>query len=161
MVAVCLRRVGEPALADYAARVRSCAIALARGEQVVEGLVLLDVVDPPGPRLTLEIVRSSVGPVPRLQDLAPAGFGLADCTESLLAAVAAPLSGDERIALVLTLEGTLGWYQHSDASFQPAQQAVAYALRHAAARLREGGQPVPDSLAAAIDAHRVIPLAGG
>jgi hypothetical protein len=64
-----------------------------------------------------------------------------------------PADGKERTAVALTLVGILGWDRH-DVGLQPAQQAVAYALRYAAVRLEEAGRPAPQALLQAIGAHR-------
>jgi hypothetical protein len=71
-------------------------------------------------------------------------------------------AGDMRLSVALALEGLLGWYREADPHLQPPQQALAYAVRYAAARLREAGRAVPPGLGSAVAAHRKIsPMAGG
>jgi len=53
-------------------------------------------------------------------------------------------------------------YRVADPNLQPPQQAIAYALRHSAARLSEEGRALPAELSTAIKEHRKIaPMAGG
>jgi hypothetical protein len=115
----------------------------------------------PSARTTVELHRSTVGPVPRLVSDAASPVSLSLAVPALILAVAAEQTAEERTAVALMLEGVLGWDRH-DVGLQPAQQAVAYALRYAAARLEEAGQPTPQALLEAIGAHRKLtPMAGG
>jgi hypothetical protein len=115
----------------------------------------------PSARTAVELRRSTVGPVPRLVRDAASPVSLSLAVPALILAVAAEQTAEERTAVALTLEGVLGW-DHHDIGLQPAQQAVAYALRYAAARLEEAGRPAPEALLEAIGAHRTVtPMAGG
>jgi hypothetical protein len=109
----------------------------------------------------VELHRSRVGPVPRLARGAGPPLALAVAVPALMLAIAVEQAPEERTAAALVLEGVLGWDRH-DAGLQPAQQAVAYALRYAAARLEEAGRPAPPALREAIAAQRTVtPMAGG
>lgn len=88
-------------------------------------------------------------------------MSLADAAAASLAVALAP-SGFASLSAALSLKGLLGWYRAADPHLQPAQQAVAYALRHAVARLNEEGYPTPVELNTAVDEDREIsPMAGG
>lgn len=112
-------------------------------------------------RILARLIRSPLGPVPSVGG----GHGplsLAVAASATLGVCMAPLGSATRLASALCLEGLLGWYRFADPHLQPPQQALAYALRHAAARLAEEGKPLPDELAIAVETHRKIsPMAGG
>ena len=110
----------------------------------------------------VHLVRSAVGPVPKPARRAPGSVALAAAGTVVLGCCLAPMGRDVRLSAALALEGLLGWYQAADPHLQPPQQAIAYALRHAGARLEEEGRPRPAALSAAIEEHRKIaPMAGG
>jgi hypothetical protein len=112
--------------------------------------------------VTVALARSVAGPVPSLGRPAPPPADLLVGALALLAELALAQGAEERLAAALAIEGLLGWWAAADPTFQPPQQAVAYALRHAGARLEEAGRPIPPGLRAAIAAHAVIrPMAGG
>lgn len=172
MVASALCRVAEPLLPGFRGGVKRIALSLARsgpgepGDEPDEHPDawprLVDWDEPGRPRMTLELARSSIGPVPRLghrpwssSELSLASFALVEC-------VSQGTDRDERLSLALTLEGVLGWYRDSDPSFQPPQQAVAFALRYAGIRFVEAGQSIPQGLERAAASHRAIrPMSGG
>jgi hypothetical protein len=110
-------------------------------------------------RIGVELRRSAVGPVPRLvRDRLPP-VPLVVAVPALALATQQPV--EKPTAVALTIEGLLGWYR-DDGGLQPPQQAVAYALHCAPARLEEAGRPAPGALVDAIAAHRrVAPMAGG
>jgi len=115
--------------------------------------------DSEGASTTVELHRSRIGPVPRLAR--GGGPPLTLALPALMLAIAVEQAPEERTAAALVLEGVLGWDRH-DAGLQPAQQAVAYALRYAAARLDEAGREPPEALREAIAAQRTVtPMAGG
>lgn len=128
----------------------------------VAGLQVIDAEGPGGPRIEVQLVRSAVGPVPTLGRAAPAASALAIAAAATLAVCAHPVSAAGRLATALALEGLVGWYRQADPHLQPPQQAVAYSLRHAAARMNEVGRSSPPELVAAVKEHRTLtPMAGG
>ena len=147
-----------------AAALRGAAIALVdpQGRQDEVLPELCDAVEPGRPRIRLELAQSSIGPVPRLGRPAWSAGELSLATLALLAATCRGADREERLAMALTLEGLIGYYRHSDPSFRPAQQGLAYALRYASIHLEEAGRQVPAGLGRAVASHRSItPMAGG
>ena len=117
---------------------------------------------PGATRIVARLVRSALGPVPTLGRASPPPSAIANAASAALAVSLAPATVDVRLAAALALEGLLGWYQIADPHLQPPQQAVAYALRHAVARLAEEGRAAPDALESAVRRQRKItPMAGG
>lgn len=146
------------------------AVARKRQDEGVEGLLRAtcglelahDVEQPGDPRVVVQLVRSALGPVPTLGRARHGSLTLVAAAGATLAACLAPMDSQVRLASALAIEGLLGWYRVADPHLQPPQQAIAYALRHAAARLSEEDAFVPLELAAAIEEHRKIdPMAGG
>lgn len=128
----------------------------------VSGLRVADPGAPGATRIVVRLVRSAVGPIPTLGRGAPAAPLLAGASAAALAVALAPAGAAIRLAAGLSLEGLLGWYREADPQLQPPQQAIAYSLRHAAARLAEQGRTIPPALAVAVHEHRKIsPMAGG
>lgn len=113
-------------------------------------------------RVVAQLIRSTLGPVPTTGRVNPGSQVLADAAVVTLATTLAPTGLDVRLAAALSIEGLIGWYRVADPHLQPPQQAIAYALRHAVARLTEEGRPIPAELATAVRQHRKIsPMAGG
>lgn len=100
-----------------------------------------------GARVTLDLVRSAVGPVavarssPSATSLLLAGL-MAACAE------AAATDADGRLALALSIEGLVAWYIAAH-RLTPVRDAVESARTHAADRLRQAGRVPPDALAGA------------
>jgi len=169
IVASALCRVAEPLLPGFREGIKRMAADITQDrsgaepdEYREERPRLVDWDDPGRPRMTLDLARSSIGPVPRLGHRAWSSSELSLASFALLESVSQGTDPDERLSLALTLEGLLGWYHHSDPNFQPPQQAVAYALRYAGIRFAEAGRPVPSTLEHTVAAHRAIrPMAGG
>ena len=113
-------------------------------------------------RIAAKLLKSGLGPIPSIGLSSFGSVSLADAAAAVLAMALAPAGMDVRLSAALSLEGLLGWYRVADPHLQPPQQAVAYALRHAVARLTEEGHAIPDELRTAVDEHRKIsPMAGG
>jgi hypothetical protein len=128
----------------------------------VAGLALVEGGEPGQPRIGAQLVRSAVGPVPTIGRASPGALALGIAATAALAVYTQPVDAAGRLATALALEGVLGWYREADPHLQPPQQAVAYALRHAAARLEEADRVAPPELLAAVREHRKInPMAGG
>ena len=170
IAALALSRAGEASFDRVHAALRRFATAVAtdasgdEAEMVhtMTGLDLVDVVEAPAPRVVVQLVRSRLGPVPTTGRAGHAPTLLATAAGVVLGVCGAAAPADARLAAALTLEGLLGWYRVADPHLQPPQQAVAYALRHADARLAEQGRPCPPPLAAAVaEQRKVEPMAGG
>jgi hypothetical protein len=115
-----------------------------------------------GTRMTVQLVRSALGPVPTLGRATPPAPLVANAATAALAVALAPACTDVRLAAALAVEGLMGWYAIADPHLQPPQQAIAYALRHAVARLEEENRTPPPALADAVRMQRAIsPMAGG
>jgi hypothetical protein len=128
----------------------------------VSGLRLAEKAEASEMRVVAQLVRSALGPVPTIGRASYGSLTLADAAAATLAFFLAPLGSDFRLAAALSLEGLLGWYSIADPHLQPPQQAIAYSLRHAVARLSEEDRNVPRDLTLATDEHRKIsPMAGG
>lgn len=128
----------------------------------VSGLRLAENGEASEMRVVAQLVRSALGPVPTIGRSSYGSLTLANAAAATLAFSLAPLGSDVRLAAALSLEGLLGWYSVADPHLQPPQQAIAYSLRHAVARLSEEGRNVPRDLEIATDEHRKIsPMAGG
>jgi hypothetical protein len=167
-----LARAGEEVMGQVRIQVRHAAAAIADPDLAAEPLSTLFIavsglqMSEPGQaganRIVAKLIRSPVGPVPTLGGASPAPSAIANAATAALAVALAPAALDLRLAAALSLEGLLGWYQIADPHLQPPQQAVAYSVRHAAARLAEQGRAAPDALAAAVHQQRkVSPMAGG
>lgn len=168
--ALALARAEQSVFERVQSRLRHAASAVAEAASqdperlVVEvsGFVLDEASEPGEPRVVVHLVRSAVGPVPKPARRAPGPVALAAAGTAVLGCCLAPMGRDVRLSAALALEGLLGWYRAADPHLQPPQQAIAYALRHAGARLEEEGRPPPAALSAAIEEHRKIaPMAGG
>lgn len=129
-------------------------VAAAGDGPVPGGLVRLDALGPVGPlevvpwqgpgRLAVDlvVVDAAGGPSPRLPERpADPGPALEVAVLALLLATAVDVDED-RLALAFGIEGMLGWYRDSDRLAAP-RDALAYALGHAGARLREVGRALP------------------
>ena len=128
----------------------------------VAGLELVEAGGPGRPRVAAQLVKSALGPVPTIGRAAPGALSLGSAAAAALAVCSHSVGSGGRLACALALEGLLGWYHEADPHLQPPQQAVAYSLRHAAARLDEAGRASPPELVRAIEEHRKIsPMAGG
>jgi hypothetical protein len=170
IAAIALSRASEAAFDIVHGQVRRAATAVATiatddpAERVREatGLRLVPSIDVPDPRITVQLVRSRLGPVPTVGRAGHASTLLAAAAGAAAGVCTAAAPAGLRLAAALLLEGLLGWYRAADPHLQPPQQAVAFALRHADARLAERGHPSPDALAAAVVEQRKIePMAGG
>lgn len=170
IAALALSRASEAAFEHVHGQVRRAATAVATvasddpAERVHEtaGLRLVDRVDAPDPRIAVQLIRSRLGPVPTVGRAGHASTLLAAAAAAAVGVCTAAAPSDLRLASALVLEGLVGWYRAADPHLQPPQQAVAFALRHADARLAERGRPSPDALAAAVDEQRKVePMAGG
>lgn len=130
--------------------------------RTVAGATLVPSEGPGDPRIVVQTVRSAVGPVPTLGRALPSSLALSAAAAAAAAACLEGRSLNARLGAALAVEGLLGWYRLADPNLQPPQQALAYALRYAAARLEEAGREVPAGLAQAVAAHRQLsPMAGG
>ncbi|MEW6583730.1 MAG: hypothetical protein AB1416_13320, partial [Actinomycetota bacterium] len=117
---------------------------------------------PPAAPVTVELRRSPLGPAPRLRGSRHDAASLLRAALTLTADVADRHGPDGRLILALILEGVLLWQGTAGAGMQSAQQAVAYAVHHAAGRLEERGHPLPAPLARAAAAQRrLAPMSGG
>lgn len=170
IVALALARSQEAVIDAVHGRLRLAARAIAtEGEHdpqrlvaQVSGLELTRRGEPGDPRIVVQLLRSALGPVPTVGRASPGSRSLASAAAAALGVFLAPMESDVRLASALAIEGLLGWYRVADPHLQPPQQAIAYALRHSAARLSEEGRALPAELSAAITEHRKIaPMAGG
>ncbi len=130
--------------------------------RAASGLEPADAERPGDPRVVVQLIRSALGPVPTLGRAHHGSLTLVAAAAATLASCLVPVDSHVRLASALAIEGLLGWYRIADPHLQPPQQAIAYSLRHAAARLSEEGRSIPIELATAIEEHRKIaPMAGG
>jgi hypothetical protein len=169
--ALTLSRMPDALLRDGRAALARAAASLAGPEPDPRGsglpaFPLLEADEPsadrPDAEVTIALLRSAAGPVPSLGRPPPRAADLLAATLGLLLALGLQEGTEERLAAALSLEGLLGWYAAADPGFQPPQQALAYALRHAEGRLEEAGRPVPSGLRIASAAQVVMrPMAGG
>jgi hypothetical protein len=172
LAALSLARAPAGVIEAVRARLQSAARSVAEADPLayeeaawcaaVAGLELVEDDEPGRPRIDAQLVRSPVGPVPTIGRASPAASFLGIAATAALAICTHPVDAAGRMASALALEGVLGWYREADPHLQPPQQAVAYSLRHAAARLEEVGHAAPPALVAAVREHRRInPMAGG
>ena len=172
LAALALARASDSAIEAVRDRLRHAAGAIAapipagdRPSALLLAVSGLEPVEPDGPggtRVLTQLVRSTVGPIPTIGRASHGSPTLASAGTATLAVSLAPVGAEVRLAAALAIEGLLGWYAVADPQLQPPQQAIAYALRHAAARLSEQGRAVPAELAIAVHEHRKIsPMAGG
>jgi hypothetical protein len=172
LAALSLARAPAGAIETVRARLRSAACSVAEANPLayddagwcaaVAGLELVEDDEPGRPRIDAQLVRSPVGPVPTIGRASPGASALGIAATAVLAVCTHPVEAAGRMASALALEGVLGWYREADPHLQPPQQAVAYSLRHATARLEEAGRIAPRELVAAVREHRRInPMAGG
>jgi hypothetical protein len=172
IAALALARASQDAMGSVRAQLRHAAAAIAdpelAGEEpatlciAVSGLRLAEPGEPGATRVTAQLVRSALGPAPTLGRASPPPAQVANAATAALAEALGPEGVDVRLAAALALEGLLGWYEIADPHLQPPQQAIAYALRHAVARLEEEGRAAPGALAEAVRRQRRIsPIAGG
>lgn len=116
-----------------------------------EGIVDMELVPWSGARggvtVTLDLVRSAVGPVPVCRSgssstmLMLAGL-MAACWD------ARDSGADSRLALALSIEGLIAWYAEAH-RLTPVRDAVESARTHAADRMRAAGRVPPDALSGA------------
>ena len=170
LVAIALARATDAGAGAVHGRIRVAAMALAETVaadpwELVSRVAEMDLVPhagEPAVRVRAQLVRSALGPVPTIGRASHAAMTLAEAAAAVLGVALAPSPADLRLASALTIEGLLGWYRAADPHLQPPQQAIAFALRHARARLMEQGRPVPEALGLAVREHRkVAPMAGG
>lgn len=171
IAAMALARAEEAILGRLRNRLRSAAAALADPEprpvadgwyERVSGMSLVECEGPGRPRIAAQLVRSRLGPIPTVGRAAPGALALGAAASAALAVCMERSEPDSRLGAALVLEGLLGWYREADPHLQPPQQALAYALRHAAARLVEADRIPPADLVRAIEEHRRLePMAGG
>lgn len=113
------------------------------------------------PRIELLLERSSRGPLP---SLAPSRAEVTDVADAAAAAVPVCLAGRGPgllLASALAFEGVLGWYSVDNPRRKLTEEAVAFGVRHAAARLAERGHDVPPEVAAAVEERHRIPAMPG
>jgi len=164
MAASAFVRIADDAAPGFGGSLRAAATRLVSddGRSAEDARSLVDWDEPGRPRVTVQLARSSIGPVPRLGRAAWSSGELSLATLALLEAVTMDAQAPDRLGVALTLEGLIGYYRHADPNFQPPQQAVAFALRYASMRLGEAGHAAPPCLEQAAAAHRSItPMAGG
>ena len=172
IAAMALARAEESVLDRLRARLRAAAAALADPDpwapaadgwhERVSGLRLVESDGPGQPRIVAQLVKSALGPVPTVGRAAPGALALGAAAAAVMAVSLEETDADARLATALALEGLLGWYHRADPHLQPPQQALAYSLRHADARLAEAGRKPPAELISAIRQHRKLaPMAGG
>lgn len=165
MAALALHHAVETEVAVVRGRLYDLATALARGredgaaEDLLASLSGHRIVEPHrvgNPRIELLLERSSRGPLP---SLAPSAAGVDQVADGAAAAAAvclAPLGPDLPLAAALALEGLLGWYSVDNPRRKLTEEAVAFGLRHAAARVAEQGHGVPPEVTAALEERRRI-----
>lgn len=154
---------GDETVANY---IRTAANLLARGAPA-RGAMSELVRRPAGARnaaaprpVRLELRRSVLGAVPRLKGSRHGPGTLLHAALAIVSTTFDDARDDERLAMALVLEGVLAW--QDKAGIRSAQQAVAYATHHAAARLHESGRSIPGALADTIATQRrLAPIAGG
>lgn len=173
IAALALARAQDAVMGSVQDRLRHAATAIVDAALVGEslstffaatsGLEFVEARDERGsPHIEARLVRSAVGPIPTVGRTAHPSPTLALAGAAALAVCLVRVPPATRLAAALSIEGLLGWYKVADPHLQPPQQAVAYSLRHAVARLSEEGRLVPDALSAAVKANRKItPMAGG
>lgn len=172
IAALALARAEDPVMGHVRDRLRHaagaiCDPALAAEDPstfsaAVSGRAMEAADGPRSLRIVAKLVRSGLGPIPSIGLSSYGSLSLADAAAVALAVALAPVGMDVRLSAALSLEGLLGWYRLADPHLQPPQQAIAYSLRHAAARLGEEGHPIPAELRIAVEEHRKIsPMAGG
>lgn len=172
LAAIALARAQDHAIGPVREHLRQAAAAIVDADLAdelpatlliaVSGLHHADAGGPGVTRIVVKLVRSPVGPVPTMNRQGHAAPVLVRAAAAVLAVALTPCDADIRLAAALSLEGLLGWYREADPQLQPPQQAIAYALRHAEARLAEEGRAVPAALATAVHEHRKLsPMAGG
>ena len=172
LAALALARASDASIEMVRDRLRRVAGAIADpslAEEPASTLCIavsgLEMAEPDGPgetRIRAKLVTSAVGPILTIGRASHGSPTLASAGAAAFAVSLAPVGLDVRLAAALSLEGLLGWFAVADPQLQPPQQAIAYALRHAAARLTEAGRPAPVALAVAVREHRKIsPMAGG
>jgi hypothetical protein len=98
-------------------------------------------------RITMDLVRSAVGPVPVARK-PPAASSLV--LAGLMASEWEAQQGgaEHRLALALALEGLINWYREAH-RLTPVRDAVEAARTHAADRMRAAGHDLPPLLAGA------------
>ncbi len=172
LAALALARASDSVIGAVRDRLRHAASAIASPNLALErpstlfiavsGLEPAEAGGPGRIRVSARLIRSAVGPVPSIGRASHGSPTLASTAAATLAVMLAPVDLEVRLAAALSFEGLLGWYAVADPQLQPPQQAIAYALRHAVARLAEEGRAVPAELAMAVHEHRKIsPMAGG
>jgi len=168
--AVALSRASEEAFGGLKAFLQRAAQSIAAGPaepaHYVRETTGLDLVanadEPPETTVVMQLVRSPIGPIPSIGRTSHPASVLARASVVALGVTLAASDAASRLSAALTMEGLLGWYREADPQLQPPQQALAYSLRHARARLEEMNRHVPGALQSAIDEHRKInPMAGG
>lgn len=167
LAGLALARAEAAAASRVRARLMALGLAIAAepGDgwtRAVAGATLVPGEGPGDPRIVVQTVRSAVGPVPTLGRALPSSLALSAASAAAAAACLEGRDHNARLGAALAVEGLLGWYRLADPNLQPPQQALAYALHYAAARLEEAGREVPADLAEAVAAHRQLsPMAGG
>lgn len=165
MAALALHHAVETEVAVVRGRLHEVATALARGREgggaedllaAVSGFRIVEPHRVGNPRIELLLERSSRGPLPSLAPSSAEVSQVADGAAAAFAVCLAPRGPDLQLAGALALEGLLGWYSVDNPRRKLTEEAVAFGLRHAAARMAEQGHEAPPEVTAALEERRRI-----
>ena len=146
-----------PALRDSLERVAAGVVAAGDGH-LPGDLIPLDAFELPGGNLRIdewdgpgrteievELVKAPGGLVPRLSSDPKTGIPAIELGAlATLVALAADMSGEERLDLAFGIEGLLAWLRDAHRG-SPPRHGLAFANAHADERLREIGRTLPES----------------
>lgn len=104
------------------------------------GLAVVPWEGPGRARVEVQLLDSAAGPVPRLADRPEQSGPFAEVASLALLIALATDREEDRLPLALGAEGVIAWFRESDRRAAP-RNALAFALAHADARLREAGRP--------------------
>lgn len=171
IAALALQRAPEATIGAVHGRLRSAATGIARADPPAEAGAFFTAISGfqgatgstgGDPSVAVRLLRSSLGPIPSIGRARHGSVLLANAAVAALGTCASGAGPAVRLSSALAIEGLLGWYREADPHLQPPQQAVAYCLRHAVARLDERKREPPEALLTAVHEHRKIsPMAGG
>ena len=118
--------------------------------RAVAGLQLAPAVGSPNPRVSVQMVKSALGPVPTIGRTRHSSTILAGASAAALAVSSSETTGEARLACALTFEGLLGWYlRRGERVHQP----------HRPLRVGEHGGKTFDQAALADDQHDPLRVA--
>jgi hypothetical protein len=163
LAALALHHAVETEVAVVRGRLYDAATALARQDDETDDLLasvagyrIVEAHRVGNPRIELLLERSSRGPLPSLAPSAAEVSQVADGATAAFAVCLAPRDPDLRLAGALALEGLLGWYSVDNPRRKLTEEAVAFAIRHAASRMAEQGHGAPPEITAALEERRRI-----